>query len=47
LQGAGSGLGLSIVRQIIELHDGRVQASLPEEGGLQVAVILPVAGPTA
>jgi signal transduction histidine kinase len=43
----GSGLGLSIVRQIVELHGGRVQASLPEEGGLQVTVILPVAGPQA
>jgi signal transduction histidine kinase len=44
---SGSGLGLSIVRQIVELHGGRVQASLPEEGGLQVTVILPVAGPTS
>ncbi len=42
---SGSGLGLSIVRQIVELHGGRVQVSLPEEGGLQVTVILPVAGP--
>jgi two-component system sensor histidine kinase BaeS len=41
----GSGLGLSIVRQIAELHGGRVQASLPDEGGMQVTVILPVSGP--
>ena len=39
--GSGSGLGLSIVRQLVELHGGTVEASLPEEGGLQVAVILP------
>jgi two-component system sensor histidine kinase BaeS len=44
---SGSGLGLSIVRQIVELHGGRVEASLPEEGGLQVTIILPVAGPTS
>jgi signal transduction histidine kinase len=42
---AGSGLGLSIVRQIVELHGGRVQASLPDEGGMQVTIILPVSGP--
>jgi signal transduction histidine kinase len=42
---SGSGLGLSIVRQIVELHGGRVEAALPEEGGLQVTIILPVAGP--
>jgi len=42
---SGSGLGLSIVRQIVELHGGRAEATLPEEGGLQVTVILPVAGP--
>ena len=41
----GSGLGLSIVRQIVELHGGRVQADLPQEGGLQVTIILPTAGP--
>jgi signal transduction histidine kinase len=42
---SGSGLGLSIVRQIVELHGGRVEAALPDEGGLQVTIILPVAGP--
>jgi len=44
---SGSGLGLSIVRQIVELHGGRVQASLPDEGGMQVTVILPVGGPSS
>ena len=40
--GSGSGLGLSIVRQLVELHGGTVEASLPEEGGLEVAILLPV-----
>jgi len=40
----GSGLGLSIVRQIVELHGGRAEATLPAEGGLKVTVVLPVAG---
>lgn len=39
----GSGLGLSIVRQLVELHGGRVEASLPQEGGLRVTVTLPAA----
>jgi signal transduction histidine kinase len=41
--GSGSGLGLSIVRQLVELHNGRVEASLPDGGGLRVTVTLPVA----
>jgi signal transduction histidine kinase len=41
---SGSGLGLSIVKQLIELHGGQVQADLPESGGLQVTVWLPAAG---
>jgi signal transduction histidine kinase len=40
--GSGSGLGLSIVRQIVELHGGGVEASLPDSGGLQVTVTLPL-----
>jgi signal transduction histidine kinase len=39
--GSGSGLGLSIVRQLVELHGGTVEASLPDGGGLQVVVTLP------
>lgn len=42
--GGGSGLGLSIVRQLVELHGGRVEASLPEQGGLQVTITLPAGG---
>jgi len=43
-ESSGSGLGLSIVRQLVELHDGRVEASLPDEGGLRVTITLPAAG---
>ncbi len=43
-ESSGSGLGLSIVRQLVELHHGRVEASLPEAGGLQVTITLPAAG---
>ncbi len=40
--GAGSGLGLSIVRRIVELHEGRVAAGASEElGGLRVDAIFP------
>ena len=39
--GSGSGLGLSIVRQLVDLHDGQVEASLPEEGGLRVTISIP------
>ncbi len=40
---SGSGLGLSIVKQLVELHGGQVQAALPESGGLQVTFWLPLA----
>lgn len=43
--GSGSGLGLSIVRQLVELHGGRVDANLPEGGGLQVVITLPAGSP--
>ncbi len=44
---SGSGLGLTIVKQLVELHGGQVQAALPESGGLQVTIRLPVAGLSA
>ncbi|MCP4425966.1 MAG: sensor histidine kinase, partial [Chloroflexi bacterium] len=40
---SGSGLGLSIVKQLVELHGGQAQAALPESGGLQMTIRLPVA----
>ncbi len=38
---AGSGLGLSIVRSIVEMHDGRVSISSTPGQGTEVAVDLP------
>ncbi len=37
----GSGLGLSIVRLIVEAHHGKVQASAPPFGGLALRIELP------
>lgn len=37
----GSGLGLSIVRSIVEMHDGRVAISSTPGSGTQVSVFLP------
>ena len=43
-RGAGSGLGLSIVERIVELHGGSVSASAsPALGGLRVEARLPLA----
>ncbi len=39
---SGSGLGLSITRQIIERHQGRVRAEKSEIGGLAIIIDLPV-----
>lgn len=41
--GAGSGLGLSIVRQICESHGGTVRLEVSDKGGLRVRVTLPAA----
>ncbi len=40
----GAGLGLSIVRLIVEAHHGRLQAAAPPFGGLAVRIELPRAG---
>jgi signal transduction histidine kinase len=42
-RGAGGfGLGLSIVRSVVEAHRGTMDVSAPEEGGLTVQIELPV-----
>jgi signal transduction histidine kinase len=38
---AGSGLGLSIVKAIVERHGGRVSASTSSTGGARFDVVLP------
>ncbi|MBW2258001.1 MAG: two-component sensor histidine kinase, partial [Deltaproteobacteria bacterium] len=41
----GLGLGLMLVRQVVELHGGTVRAENRPNGGLRVMVSLPTAGP--
>ncbi len=43
----GSGLGLAIVRSIATALDGEVEAESPDEGGLAVRILLPLAGQQA
>ena len=38
---AGMGLGLYISRQIVEMHDGRIEAEFPDDGGTRFVVTLP------
>jgi signal transduction histidine kinase len=40
----GNGLGLAIVRKIVDAHDGRIDVSAPRGGGTQFRVTLPVSG---
>ena len=39
----GHGLGLSIAKQIVEAHGGRIDASNTKQGGLRVEIVLPLA----
>jgi PAS domain S-box-containing protein len=41
---AGMGLGLYISREIIELHNGTIEAQFPEDGGARFVITLPRAG---
>lgn len=38
----GAGLGLSIVKRVVDIHQGRLSLSNRPEGGLQARIILPV-----
>ncbi|MCP5793656.1 ATP-binding protein, partial [Klebsiella pneumoniae] len=40
-QQQGSGLGISITRKIIELHNGKLRFMHAEQGGLRAEIILP------
>jgi K+-sensing histidine kinase KdpD len=40
----GKGLGLTVVRRLVEAMDGRIWARLREGGGLEVGFSLPLAG---
>jgi two-component system sensor histidine kinase ChvG len=42
--GGNSGLGLSIARQIVTAHQGRIYAQNRDEGGARLIVELPLAG---
>ncbi len=42
----GTGLGLGIVKNIIEAHDGQIQIENHPEGGTRVSIRLPVLGET-
>ncbi len=39
----GAGLGLSIVRAIVDAHHGSIRAEAPPAGGLRVEILLPLA----
>jgi two-component system sensor histidine kinase TctE len=43
----GSGLGLSIIKRVIEAHDGRLELLDRVGGGLEVSITLPVVGRSA
>jgi signal transduction histidine kinase len=44
-KGEGMGMGLSIVRSIIEAHDGRIAAETNPQGGATFRFSLPLSGP--
>ncbi|MBI3969659.1 MAG: ATP-binding protein [Chloroflexi bacterium] len=38
-------MGLYISKQLVELHDGRLEAEFPDDGGTRFVVTLPAARP--
>ncbi len=43
----GTGLGLTIVRQIVETHNGNIQVESKQNTGTRFTIRLPVAGSTS
>jgi hypothetical protein len=43
-EGGGTGLGLFIVKTLVEAHGGRITVGAPSEGGTRMTVLLPAAG---
>jgi signal transduction histidine kinase len=41
-QYAGSGIGLAIVRSVVESHSGRINLQPSDSGGLSVSLLLPI-----
>jgi signal transduction histidine kinase len=39
---SGTGLGLSIARGLVELHGGTIAAALPQGGGTEIRIVLPI-----
>jgi two-component system OmpR family sensor kinase len=44
---AGAGLGLAIVREVVEAHDGHIDAANAQGGGAEFLVRLPARAPEA
>lgn len=41
--GERSGIGLALVKELVELHQGRINALNKDRGGLQISIVLPAA----
>lgn len=45
-QAGGTGIGLAVVKQLVEAHGGEVRVEDPPGGGVSFVVLLPLAAPT-
>lgn len=43
-EGGGAGLGLAIVRAVVEAHSGSIEADCGRDGGASFVVLLPRSG---